>query len=208
MPQSNNLNILTTIFRYIESVILLTFFCFFLFVVINYQSLCLTSDCIPENLNFFGVRNNIYNLTLALIIPLFSIIGVARILINVAINKTGKIRPAGFIIGLILVIICHFIFAQYSKEFIYIYSTKNIISESPIVTTQIFLLLVSVLLTFGNKIIWDQSSFFVKSRLVFYFLNLLVLLLNINYGILFFIVMIPGLAITDIMNAPHMLRKS
>jgi hypothetical protein len=190
-------------FRYLEPMFLLFYFGFFFWVVINNQDLCLNPQCDSKIISFLGYQNTIYGLTLGLIIPLFSIIGVVRILVNVAVNKTTQIRPVKLILGLILVIISHFIFAFFSKEFIYIYSTKNIVAESPIVTIQIFLILLGALFAFGNKTIWDQSSFFVKFRLVFYFLNLLVLLLNINYGILFFITFIPAMAITDIMRSPH-----
>jgi hypothetical protein len=203
MPTNKKFNLVLLIGRYIESVILLGFFGFFFWVVTKFDNLCVTGDCAAQTFSMFGLDNSLYGLTLGIVIPLFSVIGIIRIIINIAINRTSKIRPAGFVVGLMLVILSHFIFSIYAKDFVYIYNTKDIVNESPIITTQIFVILAAVILSFGNKAIWDQSSFFVKSRLVFYFVNLLILLLNINIGILFFVAAIPGLAITDILRAPH-----
>ena len=187
------------VLRFAEISLLSVFFVYFMFTVFRVDPICINSGCIN---NLFQL--SLMNLVVVSVLPIFIFFDIIRVLICFTINDHDQRIEAPFYTGLIGVLITYLIFSFQHNDFFYIYAKNNDIQTEPvIVTIELFIFLISGLLLLSNKRNWDKSVFFVKLRIIFFVLHLVILTVNINFGIVAFLLSIPFLIFADLRLENH-----
>ncbi len=195
----NKLILTNEVLRYAEIMLLSIFFLYFVFTVFRVDPICINTACTT---NLFNL--SLMNLVVVSVLPLFIFVDTMRVLICFTINDHDKKIEAPFYAGLIGILITYLIFSFQHNDFFYIYAKNNDIQTEPvIVTIELIIFLVSGLLLLSKKRNWDKSVFFVKLRIIFFILHLVILTVNINFGIVAFLIAIPFLIFADLRLDNH-----
>ena len=195
----NKLILTNEVLRYDEIALLSIFFSYFVFTLFRIDPICINSSC---KSNLFNL--SLMNLVVVSALPIFIFLDIIRVLISFTINDHDKKIEAPFYAGLIGILITYLIFSFQHNDFFYIYAKNNDIQTEPvIVTIELIVFLVSGLLLLSKKRNWDKSVFFVKLRIIFFVLHLVILTVNINFGIVAFLISIPFLIFADLRLENH-----
>jgi hypothetical protein len=195
----NQLIRLNEILRFAEIILLSGFLLYFMFTVFRINPICIASGC---SSNLFTM--SLMDLAVVTVLPIFVFFGVLRVLINFTINDHDKSIEIPFYTGLIGILITYLIFSFQHNDFFYIYAKNNDIQTEPlIVTVELIIFLISGLLLLSKKRNWDKSVFFVKLRVIFFVIHLVIMTVNINFGVVAFLLSIPFLIWTDLKIDNH-----
>lgn len=199
----NKLILINEIFRFAEITLLSGFFLYFLFTIFRSDPICIASAC---SNNFLAM--SLMDLVVVIILPIFVSFGILRAIINYTINDHDKSIEVPFYTGLVGVLITYFIFSFQHNDFFFIYAKNTDIQTEPLVVTiELIVFLISGLLLLSKKRNWDKSVFFVKLRLIFLIIHLVIMTVNINFGVVAFILSIPFLIWTDLKIENHYHRE-
>jgi hypothetical protein len=199
----NQLILANEILRFAEIILLSGFFLYFIFIIFRIDPICIASAC---SNNLFKL--SLMDLVVVSVLPIFVLIGVFRVLISFTINDHDKSIEAPFYIGLTGILITYLIFSFQHNDFFYIYAKNNDIQSEPVVVTiELIIFLISGLLLLSKKRNWDKSVFFVKLRLIFFIIQLVIMTVNINFGVVAFLISIPFLIWADLKIDNHYHRE-
>ena len=195
----NKLILANETLRWAEVLLLSIFFVYFMFTVFRVDPICINTGC---SSNLFQM--SLMNLVVVSVLPAFAFLDIIRVLICFTINDHDQRIEGPFYAGLIGILVTYLIFAFQHDDFFYIYAKNNDIQTEPvIVAIELFIFLMSGLLLLSNKRNWDKSVFFVKLRIIFFVLHLVLLTVNINFGIVAFLISIPFLIFADLRLENH-----
>ncbi len=195
----NKLILANEVLRWGEIISLFSFLVFFVFSVFRNDPICINAAC---NNSLFKL--SLMNLVVVSVLPIFVFFGTVRVLINFTINDHDKRIEAPFYAGLIGILLTYLIFSFQHNDFFYIYAKNSDIQTEPvIVTIELIVFLISGLLLLFKKRNWDKSVFFVKLRLIFFILHLVIMTVNINFGVVAFLISIPFLIWVDLKIDNH-----
>jgi hypothetical protein len=196
--------------KWAEIVILPTFFLFCIYFFFAQKPECIAGIC---NLNWLNLdlglfklqyTGNLFNFIADYGMPFLAIDGLVRIGLTFWINKKEGGFEWLFYFGLIGFAFCYYFLSLNFESFAYIHAPGNKVSEeAPIVEAILAGIIASGFLVFRDKYNWDRASFFTKFRLLFYSIHLVVCVVNINFGIIFFLISIPFQVIVDLRRRNH-----
>jgi hypothetical protein len=153
---------------------------------------------IPQLASFLSSLKIVYNGTFFELInkfflSFFTTLGLIRVGLTFFLNKKEEGLLEGFFYGgLCIFAFCFLLITKNSDQFIYISAPNNTVhAESGVVTFTLILLISGALMLFKDKKNWDRASFFTKYRLIYYCILLVVFVINVNFGILLFLISIP-----------------
>jgi hypothetical protein len=195
----NKLILINEIFRFAEILALTLFFLYFIFSLFRINPICIASGCAS---NLFKI--SLMDLVVVSVLPVFVVFGVIRMLINYTINDHDRSIEIEFYGGLIGILASYLIFSFKHGDFFYIYAKNNDIQNEPlIVFVELIIFLISGLLLLSKKRNWDKSVFFVKLRAIFFIIHLVIMTVNINFGVVTFLISIPFLVWADLKLDNH-----
>lgn len=196
--------------KWAEIVVLPVFLIFCFYFIFNQKPSCITSQCdfnwINLDIGAFRLRysDNLFNFIADYGMPFLAIDGLIRIGLTFWINKKEGNFEWLFYLGLVGFALCYYFLSLNFESFAYIHAPGNKVSEeAPIVEAILSGLIISGFLIFRDKYNWDRASFFTKFRLLFYSIHLVVCVVNINFGIIFFLLSIPFQLIVDLRRRNH-----
>jgi hypothetical protein len=196
--------------KWAEIVILPAFLIFCIYFIFNQKSGCISGECNVHWLNFnlgsfrLQYSDNLFNFISDYGMPFLAIDGLFRIGLTFWINKKEGNFEWLFYLGLVGFVLCYYFLSLNFESFAYIHAPGNKVSEeAPVVEAILAGLIVSGFLVFRDKYNWDRASFFTKFRLLFYSIHLVVCVVNINFGIIFFLLSIPFQLIVDLRRRNH-----
>jgi hypothetical protein len=201
--------------KWAEIIILPAFLVFCIYFIFTQKSSCISGVCNVNwlNLNFglFQLRysDNLFNFIADYGMPFLAIDGLIRIGLTFWINKKEGGFEWFFYFGLVGFALCYYFLSLNFESFAYIHAPGNKVSEETLVVEAILAgLIVSGFLVFRDKYNWDRASFFTKFRLLFYSIHLVISVVNINFGIIFFLLSIPFQVIVDLRRRNHIHYQS
>ena len=197
--------------KYLDFTLLLSFIIFFVWFILTIDNKCINIVCNTKwlDLSQYGLAWVIYEGTffsffLKFLLPIFTTLGLLRVGLTFFMNKREGFFEVFFYLGLLIFGYSYFLVSQFAQEFLYIYAPSNSVHpESGQVSSLLFLLIIGSLVLFKDKKNWDRSSFFTKIRLIFYCLLVVFCVININFGIVFFLVFTPILMVVDLNKTNH-----
>jgi hypothetical protein len=200
----NKLILINEFLRFAEIILLSGFLIYFISTIFRVDPICIASAC---STNFLNI--SLMDFVVVSILPVFITFGILRIIINFTVNDHDKSIESSFYLGLIGILITYLIFAFRHKDFFYIYAKNTDIQSEPLVVTiELIVFLISGLLLLSKKRNWDKSVFFVKLRLIFLIIHLVIMTVNINFGVVAFLFSIPFLIWADIKFDNHYHRET
>lgn len=190
---------LNHLLKWVEIAGLLIFLVWFLLNLFFLDNLCITGVCI----NRFMIDGNLYHTVVHYILPFFCCFGLIRIALNYFSTKKQDSWGLSFYLALIGLMACYISFAVYSREFFW-FNDKEAVQPDSIqaIYTLIWFGFTSILLL-KNKFNWDGSTFFIKFRIVVYIFHIVLMMLNLNIGVLAFAIFSPALIYTDLIKRSH-----
>ena len=201
---------INVVLKWAEIIILPTFLLFCIYFIFTQKSNCISGQCNINWLNIdFGLfrfyySNNLFNFIADYAMPFLAIDGLLRIGLTFWINKKEGNFEWLFYLGLIGFALCYYFLSISFESFAYIHAPGNkVYEEAPIVEVILAGFIISGLLVFRDKYNWDRASFFTKFRLIFYSIHLVVCIVNINFGIIFFLLSIPLQLLVDLRRRNH-----
>ncbi len=196
--------------KWVEILILPCFFLFSLFFAFNLKPECISGLCNINWLDFnFGLlkwqySDTLFNLIADFAMPFLTINGIVRIGLTFWINKKDGNFEWFFYLGLLGFILCYYFLSFNFESFAYIHAPGNkVFEESSIVEIILGGLVLSGFLVFRDKYNWDRASFFTKFRLLFYSIHLIICIVNVNFGIIFFVLSLPFQVMVDLRRQNH-----
>jgi hypothetical protein len=196
--------------KWVEIVVLPSFLIFCVYFIFTQKTGCITGDCninwLNINVGFFKLQysDNLFNFIADYGMPFLAIDGLIRIGLTFWINKKEGNFEWLFYLGLVGFAICYYFLSLNFESFAYIHAPGNKVSEeAPVVEAILAGLIASGFLVFRDKYNWDRASFFTKFRLLFYSVHLVICVVNINFGIIFFLLSIPFQLIVDLRRRNH-----
>lgn len=199
----NKLILTNEILRWVEIILLGIFFVYFSITLFRVDPICINTDCAT---NLFKI--SLMDLVVVSVLPAFVFFGTIRVLINFTINDHDRRIELPFYAGLIGILITYLIFVFQHQDFFYIYAKNSEINTEPAtVSIELIVFLVSGLLLLYKKRNWDKSVFFVKLRVIFFILHLVIMTVNINFGVVAFLLSIPFLILADLRLDNHYHRE-
>jgi hypothetical protein len=195
----NKLILTNEILRWVEILLLSIFFLYFIFTIFRINPVCINTDCAGNILKL-----SLMDFVVVTVLPIFVIFTAIRVIFNFTINDHDKRIEAPFYAGIFGIMVTYLIFAFRHQDFFYIYAKNSDIQTEPlIVTIELAVFLISGLLLLYKKRNWDKSVFFVKLRVIFFILHLIVMSVNINFGVVLFLLLIPFLIFVDLRLDNH-----
>lgn len=195
--KSNNLN---HKLKWIEIFGLVIFLVWFCAMLIFLDTNCINNVC-REVLTIDG---SLYMTVIKYILPIFGFLSLFRVGLNHFGNKrNGKFNPT-FYLSLVLLLGCYAVFSYFAKDFYYFYldpDSPHI--DSPYVMYTLFLFGITCIMLLKDKKTWDKSTFFVKTRIIFYVFHLALMIINIKIGVLSFALFTPFLIASDLIKKTH-----
>jgi hypothetical protein len=196
--------------KWAEIIILPAFLAFCIYFILTQKSGCISGECGVNWLNLslgsfkLQYSDNLFNFIADYGMPFLAIDGLIRIGLTFWINKKEGNFEWLFYLGLVGFALCYYFLSLNFESFAYIHAPGNKVSEeAPVVEAILAGLIVSGFLVFRDKYNWDRASFFTKFRLIFYSIHLIVCVVNINFGIIFFLLSIPFQLIVDLRRRNH-----
>lgn len=196
--------------KWAEIVLLPVFFLFCIYFIFTQQSSCISLECNSKWLNLdlgfakLQYSDTLFNFIADYGMPFLAINGLIRIGLTFWINKKDGNFEWLFYCGLVGFAFCYYFLSLNFESFAYIHAPGNKVSEeSPVVEVILVGLVVSGFLVFRDKYNWDRASFFTKFRLMFYSIHLVFCIININFGIIFFLLSLPFQVIVDLRRRNH-----
>lgn len=201
---------LNVVLKWAEIVVLPCFLLFCIYFFLTQKPQCISGVCdlnwLNLNLGLFRLQysDNLFNFIADYAIPFLAIDGLIRIGLTFWINKKEGNFEWLFYLGLVGFAVCYYFLSLNFESFAYIHAPGNKVSEeAPVVEAILGGLIASGFLVFRDKYNWDRASFFTKFRLLFYSIHLIVCVVNINFGIIFFLLSIPFQVIVDLRRRNH-----
>jgi hypothetical protein len=196
--------------KWAEIVILPLFLIFCVYFTFTQKPGCIAGECnvnwLILNLGFSKAQyaGNLFNFIADYGMPFLAIDGLIRIGLTFWINKKEGNFEWLFYLGLLGFSLCYYFLSLNFESFAYIHAPGNKVSEeAPVVEAILAGLITSGFLVFRDKYNWDRASFFTKFRLLFYSVHLVVCVVNINFGIIFFLLSVPFQVIVDLRRRNH-----
>jgi hypothetical protein len=172
----------------------LGFWLWFLIMVFSLKTPCINSVC----RNTLLIDGNLYNTVLRYILPLLSLIGIVRVGFDFFVNHKSQGWGFSFYLGLVGLHLSYLLFGLESRQFLFFYDKNEVLTDSVYITWELVFLVCTSFVLFRTKIVWDKSTFFIKTRAMYYFLHIVLMLTNINLGLLSLLFFIPFLIYIDL----------
>lgn len=197
--------------KYLDFSLFIVFFSFFIWFITKIDNNCINTICTTKwlDLSNYGIMWAVYQDTffsffVKFVMPVFTTLGLLRVALTFFVNKKEGALEVFFYLGILIFGYSYILISQYASEFLYIYAPSNTVHpESGQVSSLLFLLIIGSLILFHDKKNWDRASFFTKIRLIFYCVLIVFCVININFGIVFFLVFTPFLMLIDLHKRNH-----
>jgi hypothetical protein len=196
--------------KWAEIIFLPILLIFCIYFVFTQKPECISGNCgiswIDLNLGFFRLEysQSLFNFIVDYAMPFLAIDGLVRIGLTFWINKKEGGFEWLFYLGLIGFAVCYFLLSRNFESFLYISSSSEKVFDEPIIVEFVLgCLILSGFLVFRDKYNWDRASFFTKFRLMFYSFHLVVCIININFGVLLFLISLPFQVTVDLRRKNH-----
>ena len=188
---------LAKILKWIEFPLFFVSIVWFVYMAIILDQSCINTICRSNQL----IDGNLYNTTIKYVLPVLAILGIFRLGLNFFANHIESDmqdrKHWSFYLGLIGLVASYCVLGNFSKDFLYFNNKAEVQVDSLYVVYELILFGVSSFLLLKNKIVWDKMTFFGKIRLFYYLFEMVLLLINLNLGVLTFMLFAPFLIVAD-----------
>ncbi len=171
----------------------------FVYFGITLENICITGVCRSHPL----IQGNLYNTAIAYIIPVLASVGILRLAINYSITSSDNRKSQSFYLGLLFLVASYINLAIFSKEFIFFNNKNEVQVDSIYLLYELGFLSLASIILLRDKKVWDLLTFFGKIRLFYYLFAVVIMIINLNLGVLIFFILTPVMLYIDRFKDAH-----
>jgi hypothetical protein len=195
----NQLNQISRFLQILEIPLVFVSIVWLIYFGITLENSCITGIC--RSTPF--IQGNLYNTALSLVIPILAFVGLTRLSLNYAQTHSDTKKSLSFHLGIVSLFCGYLILSFFSKDFLYFNNKNEVQVDSLYLLYEIATLGISSIILLRDKKVWDTLTFFSKIRLFFYLFSAVLILINLNFGILIFLILTPVLLFIDKFKQAH-----
>jgi hypothetical protein len=185
--------------HWLEIPLVLTSLVWFIYLGATLENACITGVCRSHPL----IQGNLYNTSIAYVIPVLAMVGLIRVAINYNITPSDNRKSQSFYLGIIFLLTGYINLAIFSKEFLYFNNKNEVQVDSVYLLVELGFLAIASAILLRDKKVWDLLTFFSKIRLFYYLLVIVIMVINLNLGVILFFILTPGIMYIDRFKQSH-----